>query len=188
MVLGGIFSPVLAARALIGLIQAIVGAPLLMAAFFYTLGNLGLMPAGGEATSLPLGKATIAVAAHFLFGTLFAFGVGNYAPALALLSLMGMDPRLAFPIMASGAGFAGAAAAARCMNMMKLDLRLAMGLAIGAIPTVLVAALLVKEMPLTALRWLVAVVVTYAGVTLLLAAFRKPELVPDNAAEAAVTH
>ena len=48
-----------------------------------------------------------------------------------LLSLLGMDPRLAFPIMAAAAGFSGAAAAARCMNLMKLDLRLAIGLAAG---------------------------------------------------------
>ena len=188
MVIGGLFSPPLAARSPVRLIQAIVGVALLVAAFFYTLSNLGLMPAGGDATSLPLGKAAIAVAAHFVFGLLLAFGVGNYAPTLALLSLMGMDPRLAFPIMASAAGFSGAAAAARCMNLMKLNLRLALGLALGAIPAVLVAAFLVKEMPLTTLRWLVVVVVSYAGITLLLAASRRPDLVAEDAAEAAVTH
>jgi len=188
MVIGGLFSPPLAARSPVRLIQAIVGVALLVAAFFYTLSNLGLMPAGGDATSLPLGKAAIAVAAHFVFGLLLAFGVGNYAPTLALLSLMGMDPRLAFPIMASAAGFSGAAAAARCMNLMKLDLRLALGLALGAIPAVLVAAFLVKEMPLTTLRWLVVLVVSYAGITLLLAASRRPDLVAEDAAEAAVTH
>ena len=187
MVIGGLFSPALAARSPVRLIQAIVGIALLVAAFFYTLSNLGLMPAGGEATSLPPPQMTIAVAAHFLFGILLAFGVGNYAPTLALLSLMGMDPRLAFPIMASAAGFAGAAAAARCVNLMKLDLRLSLGLALGAIPAVLVAAFLVREMPLTALRWMVVVVVTYAGATLLLAASRKPGLVAEEAGEAAVT-
>ena len=188
MVLGGVISPPLAARAPVRLIQTIVGLALLMAAFFYTLGNLGLMPAGGSATSLSLAKSVIAVGAHFLFGILLAFGVGNYAPTLALLSLMGMDPRLAFPIMATAAGLAGAAAAARGMTAMKLDLRLSLGLALGAIPAVLVAAFLVKEMPLEMLRWLVVVVVAYAGITLLIAAARKLELVPEDAGEAAVTH
>jgi uncharacterized membrane protein YfcA len=186
MIAGGYFSPAIAARSPVRLIQTIVGLALVMAAFFYTLSNLGLMPAGGEATSLALPQALVAVGAHFLFGILLAFGVGNYAPTLALLSLMGMDPRLAFPIMASAAGFSGAAAAARCMNLMKLDLRLALGLALGAIPAVLVAALIVKEMPVTTLRWLVVVVVTYAGVTLLLSAMRKADLVADDAAEAAI--
>jgi uncharacterized membrane protein YfcA len=188
MVTGGLFSPGLAARSPVRLIQAIVGFALLLAAFFYALSNLGLMPAGGEATSLPLDKAAVAVGAHFLFGILLAFGVGNYAPTLALLSLLGMDPRLAFPIMAAAAGFSGVAAAATSMKLMKLDLRLALGLALGAIPAVLVAAFIVKEMPLSLLRWLVVVVVTYAGLTLLYAASRRPDVVGENAAEVAVTH
>jgi hypothetical protein len=43
-------------------------------------------------------------------------------------------------------------------------------------------------MDLVMLRWLVVVVVTYAGLTLLYTASRKSQLVPPNAAEAAVTH
>lgn len=186
MTLGGYFSPALAARSSIKLIQTIVGVALLIAAVFYALSNLGLMPPGGTATGLPLGYAAIAVAAHFLFGMLLAYGVGNYAPTLALLSLMGMDPRLAFPIMATAAGLSGAAAASRSMQLMDLDLRLALGLAAGAIPAVLVAAFLVKEMPLEILRWLVVVVVTYAGTTLLLSALRGAETVPDDPAETAL--
>ena len=42
----------------------------------------------------------VAIAANFGFGVLLNFGVGNYAPTLVMLSLMGMDPRLCFPIMA----------------------------------------------------------------------------------------
>ena len=63
-----------------------------------------------------------------------------------------------------------------------------LGLTIGAIPSVLVAAFIVKEMDLKVLRWLVAVVVTYAGLTLLYSASRKADLVPADAGEAAVTH
>lgn len=164
-----------------------VGIALLLAAFFYTLSNLGLMPAGGMATSLPLGKALIAMGAHFLFGILLGFGVGNYAPTLALLSLMGMDPRLAFPIMASAAGFSGAANAARSFKLVNLNLKLALSLTIGTLPAVLVAAFIVKETPLETLRWLVVAVVAYAGATLLWSAIRGVELVPDDVAETAVT-
>lgn len=186
MIFGGLVGVPIAAKAPIRAVQLIVGLALIIAAIFYSLSNLGLMPAGGLATSLPLPFALIAVAVHFLLGILFSFGVGNYAPTLAMLSLMGMNPRLAFPIMASAAGLAGTAAAARSLKLVKLDYRLAMGMAIGAIPAVLVAALLVKEMPLTYLKWLVVVVVTYAGVTLLLSAARRPDLVPGTAAETAL--
>ena len=70
------------------------GVALLVAAFFYGLSNLGMMPAGGTATSLPLYLSIVTVVAHFCFGALLSFGVGNYAPTLAMLSLMGFDPRL----------------------------------------------------------------------------------------------
>ena len=187
MVAGGYAGVPIAARAPVRLIQAIVGTALLVAAFFYILSNLGWMPPGGTASSLPVTLAVVTVAAHLVFGVLLSFGVGNYAPTLAMLSLMGMDPRLAFPIMAAAAGFAGTTAAACCIRTVKLDLRLVLGLTIGAIPAVLVAAFIVKEMPLTMLRWLVVVVVTYAGVTLLATAARRGKLVPDNAAQTAIT-
>ena len=99
MVIGGIVGVPVAARAPIRLVQGVVGLALLVASFFYALANLGLMPSGGSATTLPAHWAIVAVAVHFLLGVLACFGVGNYAPTLAMLSLMGMDPRLAFPIM-----------------------------------------------------------------------------------------
>jgi uncharacterized membrane protein YfcA len=57
------------------------------------------------------------------------------------------------------------------------DARAALGLAIGGIPGVLVAAFIVKALPIAALRWLVLVVAAYAAVTLLAAA-AKPETTP----------
>jgi uncharacterized membrane protein YfcA len=97
-----------------------------------------------------------------------------------MLSLMGMDPRLAFPIMACAASFGGLAASGRSLHLLKLDYRIVLGLALGAIPAVLIAAFIVKEMPMTMLRWLVVVVVSYAGGTLLLSATRRTAVaVPD---------
>ncbi|MES2001258.1 MAG: permease [Pseudomonadota bacterium] len=187
MVAGGFAGVPIAARAPIRLIQFVIGTALLIAAFFYSLSNLGLMPPGGTATSLPLSLSIITVVAHFALGILLSFGVGNYAPTLAMLSLMGMDPRLAFPIMAAAAGFAGTAASVRCIGTLKIDLRIVLGLTLGAIPAILVAAFVVKEMPLELLRWLVVVVVTYAGLTLLAAAARKADMVPDDPAVTAIT-
>lgn len=188
MVAGGFLGVPIAARAPVRLVQAVIGVALLVAALFYALANLQLMPAGGTATSLPLALGIVAVAAHFGFGVLLSFGVGNYAPTLAMLSLMGMDPRLAFPIMAAAAGFAGTAASGQVLRTVAVDFRIVLGLILGAIPAVLVAAFVVKEMPVTMLRWLVVVVVTYAGTALLLAATRTAKAVPDEAGETAVTH
>lgn len=173
MIAGGLVGARLVTRAPVRLIQAIVGVALLLAGVFYALANLKMMPVGGHATGLPPHLMVVVIAAHAVLGVLINFGVGNYAPTLAMLSLMGMDPRLAFPIMASSAAFSMTGSAARLVRQeLKLDLRIVLGLTVGAIPAILIAAFLVKEMPLDLLRWLVVAVVIYAGVTLLRAAMR----------------
>jgi uncharacterized membrane protein YfcA len=51
--------------------------------------------------------------------------------------------------------------------------RPAMGLALGGLPGGLIAALIVKELSLTAVRWLVIVAVVYASITMLRSAMKK---------------
>ncbi len=119
------------------------------------------------------------------FGLLANFGVGNYAPTLVLLSLMGMDPRLCFPIMASGASLMGAGSGIRHVQMGHINFRIVIGLTIGGIPAVFVAALLVKSMPLDLLRWLVFAVVLYAAATMGLAAARGRRLEKSEGPKAA---
>jgi uncharacterized membrane protein YfcA len=49
----------------------------------------------------------------------------------------------------------------------RYSLRAALGLGLGGIPAVLIAAFIVKSMPLLYLRWLVVVVVLYAAFSML---------------------
>ena len=160
---GGLVGVPLVNRARVWVVQTIVAIGLLLAACAYAMTNLQLFPGGGTATGLPPLPMIVAILANFGFGILVNFGVGNYAPTLVLLSLMGMDPRLCFPIMACGASLMGAGASVRHIGIGQVDLRIVLGLAIGGIPAVLVAAFLVKEMPMETLRWLVFVVVLYAA-------------------------
>ncbi len=162
MFAGGVLGAPLVARARVWIVQIIVAIGLALAAAAYAMSNLGWFPAGGTAAGLPLGLTLAAIAASFGFGILANFGVGNYAPTMAMLSLMGMDPHLCFPIMAAGACLMGAGASVRHIAIGQIDLRIVLGLAIGGIPAVLVAAFIVKEMPVEILRWLVFVVVVYA--------------------------
>lgn len=39
----------------------------------------------------------VALIVNLVFGALITLGIGNYAPSLVLFSLLGMDPRAAFP-------------------------------------------------------------------------------------------
>jgi uncharacterized membrane protein YfcA len=112
----------------------------------------------------------VAIMASFGFGILANFGVGNYAPTLVMLSLMGMDPKLCFPIMAAGGSLMGAGASVRHIAIGQIDLRIVLGLAIGSIPAVLIAAFAVKEMPVEILRWLVFLVVLYTSAVMFRAA------------------
>jgi uncharacterized membrane protein YfcA len=171
-VAGAVVGVPLVIRAPVQVVQAVVGVALLIAAGLYAMSNLDLMPIGGDATSLPALQMTVAVAVHFILGALMAFGIGLYAPSLILLSLLGLDPRLAFPIMASACAFLMPTTGFKFMRTDRIDLRIVLGIALGGIPAVLVAAFVVKEMPIVWLRWGVVVVVLYAAFLLLRAAFR----------------
>jgi uncharacterized membrane protein YfcA len=167
LLMGGLLGAPLVAKSRVWVVQLVVAIALVLAAAAYAMTNLHLFPGGGTASSLPLSLMIIAIAANFVFGLLLNFGVGNYAPTLVMLSLMGMDPRLCFPIMAGGAALTGAGASIRHIMIGQIDLRIVMGLAIGGIPAVLVAAFIVKTMPLELLRWLVIIVVLYAAAVML---------------------
>lgn len=88
-----------------------------------------------------------------------------------MFSLMGMDPRLAFPIMAGGAALAASGASVRHLGIGEIDVRIATGLALGGIPAVLLAAFVVKSMSVEMLRWFVSIVVLYTALVMLRAAF-----------------
>jgi uncharacterized membrane protein YfcA len=83
-----------------------------------------------------------------------------------LLSLLGMNPRAAFPIMMGAGGLVGPVGCFEFLRTGRLDHRTALGLALGGIPAVLVAALLVKSLPLDVLRWIVVVVVFWTAASL----------------------
>ena len=172
VLLGGLVGAPLVARARVWIVQLVVAIGLVLAAIAYAMTNLHLFPGGGTAAGLPMGLTILAIAANFGFGVLLNFGVGNYAPTLVTLSLMGMDPRLIFPIMAAGAAVMGAGACVRHIQMGQMDLRVVVGLALGGIPAVLVAAFIVKTMPLELLRWLVILVVLYAAAIMAHAAWK----------------
>ena len=169
--IGGLFGVRLVVHARVWVVQAIVGCGLILAAIFYALANLHLMPGGGTAASLPAPLLIVAIAASFVIGVLLNFGIGNYAPTLALLSLMGMDPRLWFPIMAASAGLTMAGSSVRYIGIGEVNLRIVVGMALGGIPAVFAAAFIVKTMPIEMLRWLVIVIVLYAAIVMLRAAF-----------------
>ena len=163
-------------------LQLGLGGALVVAAVFMIVGMLNRFPAGGTALVLTPRAFALALAANFAFGALLTLGIGNYAPSLVMFSLMGMDPRAAFPIMMGSGAFVATVAGVRFVSAGRFHWRTALGLTAGGVPGVIVAVWLVKSLPLDALRWLVLVVVIYAAVSLLRAGTVR--LKPDTTVDA----
>jgi hypothetical protein len=82
-----------------------MGAALLVAAALFALKNLGIAPGGGEALELHGAWLAVAVAGNFVLGALMSLGIGLYAPCMIMVSLLGMNPLAAFPIMMGSCAF-----------------------------------------------------------------------------------
>jgi uncharacterized membrane protein YfcA len=148
-------------------IQRGMGMALLVAAVLMIMTALNRFPGGGEATALTGGKLALACGINFGLGALMTLGIGLYAPCMIMVSLLGMNPTAAFPIMMGSCAFLMPIAGTQFIAKGRYDLKAAMGLTLGGIPAVLVAAYLVRSLPLAAVRWLVVIVVIYTAVMLL---------------------
>src|SRR5437867_8945287 len=148
-------------------VQIGMGMALLVAASLMFMTQMKLFPGGGEALGVAGLKLVIAVAVNFMLGALMTLGIGLYAPCMILVSLLGMNPKAAFPIMMGSCAFLMPVGGLRFIREQSYSLRAAFGLALGGIPGVVLAAYIVKELPLDAVRWLVIAVVIYTAVSML---------------------
>ena len=154
-------------------VQLGMGMALFAAAVVMTLTTTGLVPGGGSALALTGSRLIIGVAVNFMLGALMTLGIGLYAPCMILVSLLGLNPTSAFPIMMGSCAFLMPVASVRFIRAGSFSPRVALGLLLGGIPAVLIAAFIVKSLPLTAVRYLVVVVVLYTSVSLIKAARRE---------------
>lgn len=149
-----------------------MGASLLAAASLLLLRLLDWLPAGGDSIRLAGWLLVLGIAGNLLLGALMTIGVGLYAPCMIMVSLLGMNPKAAFPIMMGSCAFLMPVASQRFVRAQSYAPRAALGLAIGGVPGVLIAAYVVRELPLDALRWLVLMIAVYTAISLLRAASR----------------
>jgi uncharacterized membrane protein YfcA len=148
-------------------IQLIMGAALLIAGGIFAATNLHWLPGGGEALTLTGWRLFVAVGINFVLGALMSAGIGLYAPCMVVVTLLGLSPLAAFPIMMGSCGLVQPTASLQFFRSGRFGFGTSIGLTIGSIPGVLLAAFVVKQLPLLALRWLVVLVVVYASVSML---------------------
>jgi len=161
----------LVARAPRRVIQVGMGIALLIAAALLLAKNLAWLPAAdGNALALSGSTLLFAVGVNCLLGALMMLGVGLYAPCLILVTLLGMNPLTAFPIMMGSCALLMPVGGARFIRARRYSAGAALGLTLAGIPAVLCAAFIVRSLSIEWLRWLVVVVVVYAAVLMLISA------------------
>jgi uncharacterized membrane protein YfcA len=153
-------------------IQVVMGIALLIAGCVFTAMNLHLLPGGGMAMGLVGWKFGLAIGINFILGALMSAGIGMYAPCMITLALLGMNPLAAFPIMMGSCALLQPVASLRFFQTGKFSWSASLGLTLGGVVGVLIAAFVVKSLPLYALRWLVIVVIAYAAFAMLRSAAR----------------
>lgn len=152
-----------------------MGVALLVAALAMVAMNLDLLPGGGTEVGLHGVKLALAVAGNLLFGALMTLGIGLYAPCMIMVSLLGMEPVVAFPIMMGSCAIVMPVASVLFIRSGRYDRPAAVGLTVGAFPAVLVAVHLVTSLPMDWLRWLVAAVVLYTAASMIRSALANTE-------------
>ena len=154
-------------------IQIGMGIALLLAAAAMVMTQFSLFPVGGDSLGLTGIKLIVAIVGNFLLAMVMMLGIGFYAPCMVMVCLLGMNPAAAFPIMMSSCAFMMPVGSIPFIRRGSYNVKAALGLAIGGLPGVLLVAWLIKSLPLTAVRWLVIVVVTYAATMMLRSAIRE---------------
>jgi len=164
-------------------IQIGMGFALLAAATLMVLSQFKLVPAGGDALDLRGILLVAGILGNFALGALMSLGIGLYGPCLIMISLLGMNPRAAFPIMMGSCAFLMPIGGMRFIRRGAYDRGASVVLTLSGIPAVLIAAYIVRHLPLTYVRWLVVVVVIYAAGMMLRSAAQKQADAPAIAVE-----
>jgi uncharacterized membrane protein YfcA len=148
-------------------IQIGMGLALLLAAGLMLGTQLELFPLGGDSLGVLGVRLAIALVGNFALGALMTLGIGLYAPCMILVSLLGMNPKVAFPIMMGSCAFLMPVGSIRFIQKQSYAPRASFWLALAGIPAVLLAAYVVTSLPLKYVRWLVVCVVLYTAVAML---------------------
>ena len=163
---GAILGAGIVAKLSVRKIQLTMGFALLVTAFFMLSGQMNWIQNGGEAIGLSGGKLALAIGANFILGAFMTVGIGLYAPCMALVYALGMSPLVAFPIMMGSCAFLMPPASAKFIKEGAYNRKASVSMAIPGIIAVLIAAFLVKSLPLNTLRWMVIVVIIYTSLVM----------------------
>ena len=140
---------------------------------------------GGTGEALAGARLGIGLVGNFLLGALMTLGIGLYAPCLMMVSLLGMSPVAAFPIMMGSCAFLMPVGGVRFIKAGRYAPWTTVVMSIAGIPAVLIAAYIVKTLEVNQVRGLVFFVVIYTAVMMLRSAFTEKAAAPAPQANSA---
>ncbi len=153
-------------------IRLIIGTALLITCGFMIASKLNWIQGDGDAIGLHGYKLVLGIAVNFILGSLMTAGIGLYAPCMALVFALGMSPAVAFPIMAGSCAVLMPLAAWRFIKEGAYNRKASFAISMLGVVGVLIAAFVVKSLPLDILRWLVMAVVIYTAAIMLKAGWK----------------
>ena len=156
-------------------IRLTMGIALLVTAGFMLARMMDWIQGGGDAIGLTGSKLGFAVVVNFFLGAIMTAGVGLYAPCMALIFALGMSPKVAFPIMMGSCAFLMPPASVKFIKTGSYNRKAAIAMAIPGSIAVLIAAFLVKSLPLHTLQWIVLLVILYTSATMFHTVFGKKQ-------------
>lgn len=148
-------------------VQIGMGTALFGAAGLMLMSLLGIGPPPGTALGLGAAKLGLAFGISMVLGALMMLGIGYYAPCLIMISLLGMNPAAAYPIMMGACAFLMPTGSVQFIRRERYHLGSAIAFTLGGPLAVVIAAYIVKSLPLDAVRWLVILVVVYTASAML---------------------
>lgn len=149
-------------------VQFYMGIALVITAVLMALRQLGLLDmlgTGNTAVALTGAKLIIANVINFILGALMTIGVGLYAPCMAMIYFLGLNPLVAFPIMMGSCAGLMPVASVNFVKSENYARKVSLSVTIGGIIGVIIAAYFVTNLNIEVLTWIIVVVVVYTGIT-----------------------
>lgn len=126
---------------------------------------LDMLGTGNTATSLVGVKLVIGIIGNFIFGGLMTIGVGLYAPCMAMVYMLGLNPLVAFPVMMGSCAGLMPVASINFIKAGTYSRKVSLGITIGGIVGIIIAVNFLKGLNIDILSWIIVVVIIYTGFT-----------------------
>ena len=155
-------------------VQLVMGIALFITAILMFLGLpwIDLLPGGGNEIGLSGVKLVIGAVGNFILGSLMTAGIGLYAPCMALVYFLGMSAKVSFPIMMGSCAVLMPVASIRFIKEGNYPRKATLGITIFGVIGVLIATILVKNLPMDIMKVLVVIVIIYTSYSMLAPLFK----------------